>query len=381
MNKTKRPNAILYLVFPVLVVIVLAIILTIVLYKIDIESLKIQQKSEFSEILSSIQTEVDTEVFTTISLKSFFLASKDVTQEEFQAFAESIYQETRRQGKSITLEWVDEESVVRYVYPLDPINEKAVNFDNKPFPNRMIPIIKAKESKDIVITEPIELVQGYPGVVIYAPIYDVKDIYKGCAIAVIKLEDITRNISKETKVKYKAQIQTDNNVFSLFGQDIYRLNGLKVPSVMDPEETGEILVLNTESPTLIGEINFADRIWRLFFEPDYPRLATERMSLYGIVTSVFMLLAIGIIFLNYRGKVQTIDLFEKEIKLRKDLEIEIDKRRLYEQKINEQVVALEKAKQETQKSYTELKQLNELMLGREIKMIELKKQMQKGSDN
>lgn len=340
----------------------------------DVDYTRIAQENIFTDINVSIETEINDAILATHSLKAFFLSSNEVDEQEFIQFSKYLVEEFSNYGRNVTFQWVDKDSVVRYIYPLTPVNKSALNFDNKAYPNRMVPILKTIETKSIVVTEPLELVQGYPGVIIYNPIFK-NEQYLGCAVSVVKLEDFTSKISDEVKVNYRSQIHTDNRIFSLFGQSIYDKEGNLIPSPLDLEETGFLEPLEIKDTTLSNTLSFADKYWTIALEQNYRTEAANKMTIYGFLFLTFLILSISLIYLNYKSRVQNVRVLSQEIDLRKNLEIEVMKRKEYEKKLSTQYDQLQQAQKDVVKSNEELRKLNELMLGREMKMIEMKRQL------
>lgn len=374
MDVPKAPNFFLLVVIPALFLIILTTLINVVMFYNDVDYTRIAQENIFTDINVSIETEINDAILATHSLKAFFLSSNEVDEQAFIQFSKYLVEEFNNYGRNVTFQWVDKDSVVRYIYPLTPVNKSALNFDNKAYPNRMVPILKAIETKSIVVTEPLELVQGYPGVIIYNPIFK-NEQYLGCTVSVVKLEDFTSKISDEVKVNYRSQIHTDNRIFSLFGQSIYDKEGNLIPSPLDLEETGFLEPLEIKDTTLSNTLSFADKYWTIALEQNYRTEAANKMTIYGFLFLTFLILSISLIYLNYKSRVQNVRVLSQEIDLRKNLEIEVMKRKEYEKKLSTQYDQLQQAQKDVVKSNEELRKLNELMLGREMKMIEMKRQL------
>lgn len=110
----------------------------------------------------------DTPLAVVHSIHAYWLGSEEITKEEFEAYSRELRSEY---PELVALEWVDTGNIVRYVHPSDGANAAVINFDNNNYPNRLKPILDAKEAREPVMTRPVFLAQGFPGVVIYDPIY------------------------------------------------------------------------------------------------------------------------------------------------------------------------------------------------------------------
>jgi len=85
------------------------------------------------------------------------------------------------------LEWVDKEFIVRWVVPLEG-NERAQNLNLAFEQKRRIALEKAKNIRSLTATEPIDLVQGGKGFLVYFPIY-VQGDFEGFILAVFRIHE------------------------------------------------------------------------------------------------------------------------------------------------------------------------------------------------
>ncbi len=97
---------------------------------------------------------------------AIFKTHPDLNEEEFLAFANRIYEEDDPIMRNIT---VLEGTIIKYVFPLD-INESAKGIDLMEIPDQRQSVMKAILADDIVLTDPVELVQGGYGLVGRMPI-------------------------------------------------------------------------------------------------------------------------------------------------------------------------------------------------------------------
>jgi PAS domain S-box-containing protein len=107
------------------------------------------------------------------------------------------------------LEWVDKDSIVRWIVPLEG-NEKAQDINSALYQNRRVAMENARETRLQTMTEPIDLLQGEKGFLIYSPIY-IRDEFGGFIVAVFRAKewlDYVFNVNR--------QIMTDD-----FGISVY----------------------------------------------------------------------------------------------------------------------------------------------------------------
>ena len=208
----------------------------------------------------SISSDVQVALLTVKSVAAYWAASaKPPTQEGFTAYAESLRQETGTEF--LSLEWVDADNVVRYVEPLAGDNLKAMDFDNTPFTNRMQSITRARETMKPVATDPIMLAQGYPGVIIYVPIF--KDgAYQGEAVGVLKLTSLLGDAASLLQQgQYQSFVRTGMWSVPIDGKAIYSADGGRI---LDPK--GDVEKAATRFPVQ-GELSLAapiaDKLWFL----------------------------------------------------------------------------------------------------------------------
>ena len=146
MDVPKAPNFFLLVVIPALFLIILTTLINVVMFYNDVDYTRIAQENIFTDINVSIETEINDAILATHSLKAFFLSSNEVDEQEFIQFSKYLVEEFSNYGRNVTFQWVDKDSVVRYIYPLTPVSNSALNFDNKAYPNRMVPILKTIET-------------------------------------------------------------------------------------------------------------------------------------------------------------------------------------------------------------------------------------------
>lgn len=119
------------------------------------------------------------------------------------------------------IEWVDPTFHVRWIVPLVG-NEQAVGLDLAAEPTRLATLVKAKAGRVPVMSDPIELVQGGKGMLIYFPIYAEKR-FQGFILSVFRLQDwfahiLLANSEHEHLDSVKFMIEMD-------GETVYKQSG------------------------------------------------------------------------------------------------------------------------------------------------------------
>lgn len=90
------------------------------------------------------------------------------------------------------IEWVDPSFHVRWISPLQG-NEQALNLNLAFEENRRIALQKARDQKQVIATQVINLVQGGKGFLIYVPIFS-NDRFEGFILGVFQVEEFLNSI-------------------------------------------------------------------------------------------------------------------------------------------------------------------------------------------
>lgn len=99
-------------------------------------------------------------------LRSYIARYPNLTQEDFNRLAESIY----KAHKGLVNIAAAPDMVIRYVYPLEG-NEAAVGLDYTTHPRQRVAALAVKESGEPVIAGPVNLVQGGTALIGRFPVY------------------------------------------------------------------------------------------------------------------------------------------------------------------------------------------------------------------
>jgi CHASE1-domain containing sensor protein len=385
----------------ILTVALIGIVITIALAISARQSQDAQFYLEFKKYVDERAAYLDLELRNNLevlhSIKGLFDASDNVTREEFKNFATSVL---KRHDDIQALEWIplvahaDREQLEALarrdglenfeirerqdggimerakqrenyypVYYLEPFkgNEAALGFDLGSSPSRLAAIIKARDSDEVIASEGITLVQEkgkQKGVLLFLSIYkgnakSVADRRKnllGFALGVFRIGDIVESAIEKIHVK-----------------------GLGIDfKLVDVSSDGEINVLHHHTPRSGQQIvsgweyqrrlhDIGGRSWRVEANPT-PRLVNAHKSVYPIAIFIVGLLFTSLltayiyILMMRAGHV-------RELVNIRTTEVEEAKRELL------------KNNAELTKTLNELAQFNKHAMDRELRMIDLKKEI------
>lgn len=137
---------------------------------IDQNSEEQQKVTEVTRQLSKYQAKIETLVnknlMLTQGLAAFISINPDLTQKQYAQYAELLL-ERDHQIKNIG---AAKDLVITHMYPLLG-NEKALGTNYLDIPSQREAVLKAKESNEIVLAGPVNLVQGGAGLIARKPIF------------------------------------------------------------------------------------------------------------------------------------------------------------------------------------------------------------------
>ncbi|HTK05286.1 MAG TPA: ATP-binding protein [Candidatus Eisenbacteria bacterium] len=274
------------MVLPTLLVASFGIFMTALVERIN-DDQKLQVGDSISQnVAGQMETKFQTSIATLRGLAAFWIGSQEVTPEEFDRYAGTIYEPG---GPLVAIEWVDTNNVVRSVYPREGDNLKVIDLDNNKYPNRLAPILNAKELRQPVMTGPILLTQGFPGVVIYQPIYR-DDVYLGMAVGVAKLSELFRDFVEKPPYKsFAITITSGDAVLRADGKDIYK-HGRKVVSPSGdtvPDATAPAIPSGIVRGLSSTEV--AGQPWTVYVESDTSGLSPVASAIAFVTTAVVLL--------------------------------------------------------------------------------------------
>lgn len=115
------------------------------------------------------------------------------------------------------IEWVDSDGVAKWIVPLQG-NEAALGWDNKKDTKRWSILQKAKTNNEMAFSQPINLLQGGKGLLVFAPII-YGDHFDGYILAVYKFENLLKPLFESNKTRKLNRIDFEYN-----GSSIYQFN-------------------------------------------------------------------------------------------------------------------------------------------------------------
>ncbi|MDD5251411.1 MAG: ATP-binding protein [Patescibacteria group bacterium] len=193
------------------------------------------------------------------SLAGLQAASQEVTHDGFTTFSELALTGLDRQ---VTLEWVDANDTVRFVFPENDANLKTVGTSVKINTERITALKAAKLRHISTSTPPHMLRQGYPGFVLFHPVYKGND-YLGSAVVVVGLESFLSRAAETLYAKgLDGDVVANNITVPMGGTDIFTADGRHIINpVGDSEITTNPPTVPTSSIQSSKQISVADQVW------------------------------------------------------------------------------------------------------------------------
>jgi len=291
-------------IIPVALLFAGEVLLNFYLHRLESDSARKDYRNEVQTAVSLIERRFNNTLVVAEAIKGFFVSSVDVTADEFEEYAQIITNEVDSLGLPLTMEWIDAGNIIRYVHPATEENLKVVGIDINKTPNRLEPILKTKETRLPVVTEPVLLVQGYPGLLLYSSIYK-GGVYLGAAVVLIRLSDLLY-LPIQPIYEYRESLETDDYIVPFNQEFIFTKTGGRIVSpqgdtVSDPAAAAYL----SPAAEVVADIKFADKSWQLRFVPRYNADVFRRVAIYAGL-SIFLVL---VVFFN-RFRVYR---FQKEI--------------------------------------------------------------------
>jgi len=305
MGKNKKSATIVgYVIIPSVVILILVTALNFFLYLRELGFFRNIYDNEVVGTTSLLNRRFQSALIAAESTKAFFIGSESVTKDEFDAFASVL---TTNIGSGaiavpLTIEWVDEDNNIRYVYPMNEDNAKIVGLDLNKYPNRLLPITRAKTTKAPVVTEPIILGQGYPGIILYSPIFK-DDAYRGEAVVVVRLANLVAPIEGSSPIYNKDEhIQTGGFIIPFDVEAIFNNNGERVANPQGDlvKDSASQRYSASEKSGVSIDLGFADKTWKLKFSPTYLDEVNRRAGIYIAISLIFSIAIISFLWILQR---------------------------------------------------------------------------------
>ncbi len=171
-------------------------------YEQKIEGLALQQTKQATEHLSNIRGKIETELnsrlFLTKGLAGLVRANPQISDQQFQAFAESL----GSHGTAIRSLQLAPKGVVTHVWPLET-NRQAIGHDLLADPKRREAAEKSLIHRDIWIAGPLTLLQGGQALIGRLPIYlpdasTQKEYFWGFATILIDMPEFIKEVGLDS---------------------------------------------------------------------------------------------------------------------------------------------------------------------------------------
>lgn len=375
MDSINKKSPFSQLIFPIVIQVTIIVIALIIVIDGQTRLANTRDIIDIKNATISLHDKINNIINTGRNIEALYKASEEVSQDEFNEFASIVVNGTASSDKSITMQWVDEKNFVRYVYPLNEDNQKAVGFNNNLYPNRMSILSRAKSSHSPLITEPLMLIQGYPGVIIYVPIFK-GDIYLGTAVSLVKLSDFfsVKNIQAPNASDYR--LITDNTIYPFDSNHLYSNKGYQIDNIDGSLGTKQETLISKFEGYIEQDFIVLNNDWKIETLPYNLNILYSTIYLYclgGIVVAF----AFGLmIYKVYSKQTQLAAAYINQTKVGLELEEEVVKRKIAEEVLNLKNKSLEDSQKELKKRNEELEKINKIMVDREIKMTVLKKELE-----
>ena len=228
-------------------------------------------------------------------------------------------------GDFQALEWIDASNYARWIVPLVG-NEQALNLDLGFESKRRAALEAAKASNGITMTNPINLVQGGKGFLVYCPIYR-DQIFEGFILGVFRFDRLLEHIRKRTDQWNRYQPS-----FKVGGEWVLRHHE-------ETEAGEERLIHHYASTTLYGVP------WTIDLAASDQLMSEARSFLKSFTLAIG--LAVGVLLVVMTRQAQVLRWHAvKMVATNQKLETEVAERKQAEQALQQRAEELERSNQE-----------------------------------
>lgn len=157
------------------ILILLVVILAAVLVDVGINLLmshdfqnneRVAATQELGTIRARLEEQMNTSFSLVFGMAASLSVNPDMTSEDYNALAQNLLKRTPVLKNMAAAP----DFVIKYIYPLEN-NEKALGLDYRDVPNQWPQALQAKETREMVLAGPINLVQGGKGLVARVPVF------------------------------------------------------------------------------------------------------------------------------------------------------------------------------------------------------------------
>lgn len=161
-----------------------------------LQRLRIEEMARTQELAGSIRAGLEATLANDLlmihSTAAYISVNPDVTEAEFRSFATALVRD------SGTLESLAAapDLVLRYVYPVEG-NEAIIGVDYRDLPDQLPLVLAARDSRELVIAGPVDVLQGGQGILGRAPVYyqrDGEEVFWGVVSSLISFSRIIEEI-------------------------------------------------------------------------------------------------------------------------------------------------------------------------------------------
>ncbi len=281
-----------------LLIIIFVSTLNYYLYVAEKDFLETAANSEIQDVKRTINEHVLLAQTGTESMRSFFESSENVNSEEFESYAKILTGSLASGELQMQLEWIDEKNIIRYAYPDEQGSSSIVGLDLNLYPNRLIPINEAKEKRGMIMSRPIMLVEGYPGFILYSPIYK-NEKYGGAVLSVIRATDLFR--IKETTYVKNSHATVNGYILPFDNDTLYAPTGLRIVDASDATISDPEVKKYTNDEVEQGiSLSVAGGNWQLSFITLTDKMAVSETFIFIIASILFLAITLFTLYLLYR---------------------------------------------------------------------------------
>lgn len=242
-------------------------------------SIEAATRIESENVKTLIENEISTRVLALERMAERWASRDGTPRVEWERDAKRYINDY---GSYKAIEWVDTDFYVRWAIPIEG-NEKVIGLKSAFDDPRRIALEASRDNKKSILTQPVELIQGGKGVLIYCPIYNNEKFY-GFILGVLEIESLFKSIlPKEFKDNYSIKIlsqgkdvfqnqtfvqESNSDLFELnikAEEKIQTLNVEWTAVVSSKQKTSEFMSFSFDKTTLlIGFLITALLAWTIY---------------------------------------------------------------------------------------------------------------------
>lgn len=158
---------------------------------------QIEEVEHVRELTGAIRVRLETilarDLLIVHSTAAYISVNPDLTNEEFRAFASAII----RDSATLKNLAAAPDLVLRFVYPIEG-NESIINVDYTELPDQLPLVLKARDTEDLVVAGPVDVLQGGQGILGRAPVFyeaEGERFFWGIVSSLISFDDMIAEIT------------------------------------------------------------------------------------------------------------------------------------------------------------------------------------------